>query len=150
MKRKIFLILFVFLLIVVPVKGEENPDFLDLNNGKQNISVDEGLTVDFIAHDGVFRNPFSDYRSRGRDDKSEQEKLEEDPQNQIPFVLQGIINYEGRKAALLSGPDFTKIAFESEVIEGFRLTGIYDKFEMISLYYNGETIRMKIGGDILD
>ena len=146
-KKAVFYILFFFLIvsITVSVSAEAEIDFLGSGGedaGSQNI-----FSVDFIAHDGIFRNPFSDFRSRA--EIEEPVEREWDPA-EIPFRLKGIISYAGRSTALLSGAEGDRIASEGDIINGYRLTGIFPDAEMISLYYREETIRMRIGGDILD
>ena len=147
MKRIILLSLLFVLIVAVPARGQVT-GFLDLNTVQdQGIVLSEEVTLQFITFDGVFRNPFADYRPREAPEEPEEEV---DLPGAIPFVLRGIISYGGRKAALLEGPQVSRIGFEGDVVSGYRITGIYEDADMIALNYNGETIRMRIGGDIID
>jgi len=147
MKRIILLSLLFVLIMTVPVMGQ-GTDFLNLSTVEdEGIILSEDVTLQFITFDGVFRNPFADYRPQEEPEEPEEEV---DLPGAIPFVLRGIINYGGRQAALLEGPQVSEIGFEGDVVSGYRITGIYEDADMIALNYDGETIRMRIGGDIID
>lgn len=147
MKRKIFFFLLVIMIISLPLQAQEVGDFLETREGREVIVLGEDEAIEFMMADGVFRDPFQDYRPSADIATPADEIVLPD---EVPFVLRGIISYEGRKAALLSGPDISRIALEGDVVRDYRVTGIYDENDLITLNYEGETIRMRIGGDIID